>query len=81
MCNQSVGLIAAAIEREGIATVIVTLLRDVTERNRPPRALSVPFPMGYPLGRPHDAALQTSVIRAALALLERDDTPILVNFM
>jgi hypothetical protein len=82
MCNQTVGLVAAELERRGIATVCIQLLKEVAERVRPPRALFVPFPHGYPLGRPDDAGLQRSVIEAALALLERDpaDPPLLESF-
>lgn len=64
------GLVAAEIERRGIATVAVQLLREVAEKVRPPRALWVPFPHGFPLGRPGDPALQRRVIDAALRLLE-----------
>lgn len=75
MCHQTVGLVAAEIERRGIATTSVTLLREVTEKVRPPRALFAAYPLGYPLGKPDDAALQTSVIRAAFALLGRPGPP------
>jgi hypothetical protein len=82
MCNQAVGLVAAELERQGIATVALQLLREVAERVRPPRALYVPFPHGYPLGAPDDAKLQHAVIEAALRLLE-DPTlgpPALVDY-
>ena len=72
MCNQAVSLIAAEIEKRGIATSCVMLLREVAEKVHPPRALCVPFPFGYPLGRPHDPEGQRAVVRAALALLERE---------
>jgi len=75
MCNQTVGLIAAEIERRGIATVCLTLLREVAEKVRPPRTLAVPFAHGYPLGRPGDPAGQRAVILAALGLLEREGPP------
>jgi len=65
-----VGLVAAELERQGIATVAIQLLREVAESVRPPRALFVPFPHGYPLGRPDDAAGQRRVIVSALSLLE-----------
>jgi hypothetical protein len=65
-----VSLVAAELERRGIATVVINLLRLVAERVRPPRALFVPFPHGYPLGRPNDPELQHSVLDAALRLLE-----------
>lgn len=68
MCNQAVSLIAAELEKRGIATVCVILLREIAEQVRPPRALAVPFPLGYPLG--HDAETQRRTIEEALALLE-----------
>lgn len=81
MCNQAVSLIAAAVERRGIATTCIVLLREVAERVRPPRALAVPFPFGYPLGTPHDAELQKRVLRAALSLLEHAGPgPVLEDF-
>ena len=80
MCGQTVGLIQAALEREGIATVSISLLREVTETLRLPRALFVPYPLGYPLGEPQNAALQRSIIASALALLARNDAPVLENF-
>lgn len=69
MCNQSVGLIASVIERSGIPTVTLSLLREVTEKVRPPRALFVPFPHGYPLGEPDRPDLQHAIVKAALNLL------------
>jgi D-proline reductase (dithiol) PrdB len=74
MCHQSVGLIQSLIEKAGIPTVSVTLLREVTERVAPPRALFVDFPLGYPLGAPNDAALQTRIVLAAFELLA-ESTP------
>ena len=64
------GLIAAEIERRGIPTVSIQLLREVAEKVRPPRALLVPFDHGYPLGRPDDPEIQRAVVAAALELLE-----------
>jgi hypothetical protein len=78
-----VSLVAAELERRGLATVTIQLLREVAEKVRPPRALYVPFKHGYPLGAPNDPALQHRVIEAALQLLE-DRTlkpPVLVDFV
>jgi hypothetical protein len=82
MCNQAVSLVAAELERKGIATVAIQLLRDVAQRVRPPRALFVPFPHGYPLDAPGEQARQHAVLEAALGLLEaRSSTPpVLVDF-
>ena len=64
------GLVAAELERQGIATVAVQLLREVALRVRPPRALWVPFPHGYPLGEPDNPRLQLRVIEGTLRLFE-----------
>jgi D-proline reductase (dithiol) PrdB len=75
MCHQSVGLIQGALESAGIATVSISLSREITSKMSLPRVLHAPFPFGYPLGRPGDAALQRSVIVQALALLRREGPP------
>jgi hypothetical protein len=82
MCNQAVCLVAAELERQGISTVALVLLREVAERVRPPRALGLPFRHGYPLDRPGEPARQLAVLEAALRVLE--DTartpPVLVDY-
>jgi hypothetical protein len=82
MCNQAVSLVAAELERRGIATVAIQLLREAAERVRPPRALLVPFRHGNPLGLPDDPVGQHAVIEAALRLLESPDLapPVLAEF-
>ncbi len=75
MCHQTVGLIAGELERRGIATTSLTMLRGITRKMRTPRALAVPYALGYPLGRPRDVELQTRILRAAFALLEDAGPP------
>ena len=60
------------IEKSGIPTVSTTVLKEITRKVRPPRALFVDRPLGYPLGAPNDTEGQISIIRQALALLERE---------
>lgn len=80
MCNQAVGLIAAALERAGIATAAISLLRFVAQRLGPPRSLWVDRPHGFPLGEPGDHAEQTRTLEALLALLDhRGPPPVLVD--
>ena len=83
MCNQTVSLVAAALEQQGISTVAIQLLRMVTEKVRPPRALFVPFRHGYPLDSPDDPEKQRAVIRAALNLLTNSDLkpPAIVDYI
>jgi hypothetical protein len=75
MCNQTVSLVAAAIERRGIPTVCQVFLREAAEAIRPPRALWVPFDHGYALGEPNNVALQLDVLRETRALLDEDGPP------
>ncbi|MEO8841460.1 MAG: hypothetical protein ABI591_33495 [Kofleriaceae bacterium] len=58
----------------------MTMLPEITERVRPPRALSVPYPLGYPLGAANDAVLQRRVLRALLAQCDRHDVPSIAVF-
>lgn len=69
------------IEAAGIPTVSVTMLKEVTAKVDPPRALFVDTPLGYPLGEPHDPALRKRMIDAALALLAvREGLPVVEDF-
>jgi hypothetical protein len=75
MCNQTVGLIQVELERRGIATASVSLLRFIAEIVRPPRALVVPFAHGQPLGRAGDAGTQHRVLAALLHLVAHAPGP------
>ena len=65
---------------QGIATTSISMVREHTEKVKPPRALFVPFPFGHALGRPNDPALQHRVLRAALDLLAEPAGPVLARF-
>ncbi len=56
------------------------MLPEITAAVRPPRALSVPWPLGFPLGAPGDAKLQRAVLLRLLGLLGRDDVPLIESF-
>ena len=73
-------MLARALEAEGIATTCISMVREHTEKTKPPRALFVPFPFGHALGRPDDPHLQHRVLRAALDLLTEPAGPVLRDF-
>lgn len=79
MCNQTVCLIAAELERNGISTVSIILLRSIAEKVGVPRGLAVPYPLGSPLGAANDPDLQRDVMLAAFALLDRGE-PTIVDY-
>lgn len=74
------GALAQYLEREGIATVHISLVREHTELMQPPRALWVPFMLGRPFGAPNAPEFQRQVIVAALELLEADHGPVLKDY-
>ena len=74
------GALAHYLEREGIPTTQISLIREHTETTRPPRALWVPFELGRPLGAPENPELQRRVLLAALELLDAAEGPLLVDF-
>lgn len=56
------------------------MVREHVEKVKPPRALFVPYPFGFALGKPNDADLQHRVMAAALELLEKPQGPVLADF-
>jgi hypothetical protein len=73
-------VLARALEAGGISTTSISLVREHTEKIKPPRALFVPFPFGLALGPPEEPAVQHRVLAAALDLLEAPSGPVLVDF-
>lgn len=80
MCTGAVGALSHFIERAGVATTSISLIREQTERVRPPRALWVPFALGRPLGSAEDPTFQKDVMRAAFALLESATEPTIEDY-
>lgn len=69
------GLIQRIIEKEGIATISISLSRQVTQKVRPPRALYPGFPMGHPIGFPNQVSQQLNVLRQLLFYLKTIERP------
>jgi hypothetical protein len=75
-----VGGLGHIIERTGLATTQISLIREHTEKIQPPRALWVPFDLGRPFGVPNDADFQTDVLRSVLGLLEQSGKPLMADY-
>ena len=73
-------VLAHVFEAAGIATVVLSSVRGMTEKVRPPRALHCEFPLGRPLGRPNDPEFQHDVLARAFALLDAPSGPVLVDY-
>ncbi len=72
--------LAHYLERDGLPTALIGLIRQHVERMRPPRALAVPFELGRPLGTPNEPAFQRRVLGALLELFKSPSGPVLVDF-
>lgn len=69
------GLVQRAIETAGIPTIGITLQKEVTRRVRPPRALSLRYPFGHPMGEAFATAQQRTILVDALTALETISAP------
>ena len=74
------GGLAHLLERSGIATAYISLIREHTEAIRPTRALWVPFDLGRPFGPPHERAFQLDVLRGLLALFPTAAGPTIADY-
>lgn len=74
------GALANYIERAGVATASISLIREQSEAVRPPRALWVPFALGRPLGSADDPDFQKAVLRAALGMLSTATEPTIEDY-
>jgi hypothetical protein len=73
-------VLANVFEEAGLCTVTIAMVREHAERVKPARALFVPFPFGYALGKPNDPELQHRVMAAALDLLQKPAGAVLEDF-
>lgn len=74
------GALGHYLEREGVPTAQISLIREQTAAINPPRALWVPFMLGRPFGAPNEPDFQRRVLRHLVSLFERPAGPILEDF-
>ena len=73
-------MLARSFETAALPTTSIVLLKEHAQRTKPPRALFVPFPYGYALGRPDDPEFQHKVLSAVLELFGAASGPVLAEF-
>ena len=61
-------MLARVLEATELSTIQITLVREHTEKVKPPRALFGPFPYGLALGKPNDPEFQHRVLAQAFGL-------------
>ncbi len=62
-------MIQREIEKQGIPTIGVSIVREYTEKVRPPRTIFLRWPFGHPLGEPFKKAQQRVVLAEAFRAL------------
>jgi len=70
-----VGLVQRVLETRGIPTVALSMIPELTRAVGVPRLAGISYPMGRPLGRPHDADGQRAVLRRVLEVLSTAVAP------
>lgn len=73
-------MLARVFEATNLSTVQISLIKEHTQKVRPPRALFCGFPYGLALGKPNDAAFQHRVLAATFSLLDRATGPVFEEF-
>jgi hypothetical protein len=64
-----VGLIQREIEKTGIPTIGVSIVREYSEKVKPPRTVFLRWPFGHPFGEPFHTAQQRVVLAEAFRAL------------
>jgi D-proline reductase (dithiol) PrdB len=68
-------LIQREIEKAGIPTIGITIVRNYTEKVKPPRSIFLNWPFGHPLGKPFQVAQHRAVLKKAFEALQHINTP------
>ena len=63
------------MEAAGIATISISLSKEITRKLNPPRALYTGLPLGHPLGFPGQTSRQLQFLRLMLRYLKEIDLP------
>ena len=76
LCNQTLGLVARAIEQQGIPTMMITVERDIADKVRPPRTAFYNGEFGSVAGTPGYKQFQLRILDEALRWIETLDQPV-----
>ncbi len=75
LCHQTLGLVARAIEQNGIPTMMLSVDRTVTDKIRPPRTAYYTGEFGAVAGKPNWKQYQLRVLDESLRWIETFDQP------
>ena len=68
-------MIQREIEKVGIATIGISIVREYSEKVKPPRTVYLRWPFGHPVGEPGNILQQRAVLFEALRALYQIQEP------
>jgi D-proline reductase (dithiol) PrdB len=75
LCHQTLGIVARALEKANIPTMLISVDRGITDLVRPPRTAYYAGEFGRVLGEPHEKEYQLRLLDEALRWIESFDQP------
>lgn len=69
------GLIQRAIEASGIATISISLSKNISQKVLPPRTVYTGLPLGHPIAFPGEIFRQKQILRILLRYLKEMNSP------
>lgn len=75
LCHQTLGIVARAIEAEGIPTMMIAVDRSMTDKIRPPRSAYYDGELGAVAGKPNWKQHQLRILDESLRWIETFDQP------
>ncbi len=75
MCNQTVGLVQRQIESQGISTVGISIVREISEKVKPPRTYFLRYPFGHAMGELFNIKQQETIFKDCLDVLDSARKP------
>ena len=69
------GLIQRTIEAAGIATISISLSKDISQKVLPPRVVYTGLPLGHPMAFPGETFRQKQILRLLLKYLKEMNSP------
>ncbi|MCA1622678.1 MAG: glycine/betaine/sarcosine/D-proline family reductase selenoprotein B [Acidobacteria bacterium] len=75
LCHQTLGIVARAIEKIGVPTIMLSVDRSITDRVRPPRTAFYAGEFGSVAGKPDWREFQIRILEESLRWIESFDQP------
>lgn len=75
LCHQTLGIVARALEKANVPTLMISVDRAMTDRVRPPRTAYYAGEFGRVIGNPNEKEYQLRLLDEALRWIETFDQP------